>query len=97
MVKLEATFETNVPVPVVTIETPEEMPSLAPGESIQIDATVTNHGMIAAEDVELLVPETTRYYTYHPATAKLGTLPAKSSITVPVTVERILIPQAVHR
>ena len=86
-IRLESTFETNVPVPVVTIDVPKEMPDLAPGESTQIDVTVTNHGLIAALDVELDIPQHIDF-AFEALVTKIGTLPARSAVTIPVTVER---------
>ena len=53
------TFETNVPVPVVTVEMPSSLngEDLALGESIMFDVLITNHGLITAEDVELVLGE----------------------------------------
>ena len=53
------TFETNVPVPVVTVEMPSSLDGedLAVGESIMFDVLITNHGLITAEDVELILGE----------------------------------------
>lgn len=53
------TFETNVPVPVVTLDFPSHIDgdNMSIGESILVDAVFTNHGLITAEDVELLLPE----------------------------------------
>ena len=52
-------FETNVPVPVVTLDFPSHIngDDMAVGESILVDAVFTNHGLITAEDVELILPE----------------------------------------
>jgi hypothetical protein len=52
-VHLEAVFETHVPVPLVKITGPSRLPDLAPGETGQIEATLTNYGLVAAEDVEV--------------------------------------------
>lgn len=51
-------FETNVPVPIVTLSMPNSIPAkdLQVGESVLFDAVLTNKGLITAEDVELLLP-----------------------------------------
>jgi len=92
-VRLETTFEANVPVPVVTMEVPPQLPDLAPGEQTQIDVTLINHGLLAAEDVRLRLPEGAGY-EFNAVSTSLGTLPAKSTITVPVTVRRSSPPGA---
>jgi hypothetical protein len=86
-VHLESTFETNVPVPLVKLKAPSTLPNLAPGEQTQIDLTLTNYGLIEAEDVQLRLPQIPDY-TFTPLTDKLAVLPAKSSITIPVKMQR---------
>ena len=54
---LSTEFQTNVPAPVVTITGPTEIPELAWGESQLMTFTVTNHGLIAANDFTLNLPE----------------------------------------
>ncbi len=46
---LEATFEANVPWPVVTVDQPLIVPLVFPGEVTQMEITLTNHGLIAAQ------------------------------------------------
>jgi hypothetical protein len=84
-VRLETTFETNVPAPVVTLDLPDQMPILQPGESAQLEAIITNHGLIAAEGVAFTIPEYADY-VITPLMSELGVLPAKSSIRVPLTI-----------
>lgn len=52
-------YETNVPIPVVIINGPDKIDgdSMGEGESILLNFTVTNKGLIQAEDVEFYVPE----------------------------------------
>jgi hypothetical protein len=84
-IQLRSTFHTGVPAPVVALDGPQVIPDLSPGESTQIDLTVTNHGLIAANDVGLDVPDDP-YYDVVPLVTELGTLPAQSSVTIPVIV-----------
>jgi len=86
-ITLESTFEVDVPIPVVTIEAPAKLPDLAPGESAQIDVNFVNHGLIAAQDLKLNLP-THPEFTFVALSESLGVLPAKSAISVPVTVTR---------
>ncbi|MDB5329637.1 MAG: hypothetical protein JWP03_788, partial [Phycisphaerales bacterium] len=87
-VKLETTFKTEVPAPVVTLSGPDQIPTLAPGQSAQMDIVVTNHGLIAAQGVSITLP-TDPEYTFTAPTTVLGTVPAMSSVTVPVMVSRL--------
>ncbi|NLH17572.1 MAG: hypothetical protein GX455_13435, partial [Phycisphaerae bacterium] len=84
---LETTFETHVPVPVVTIE-PAVFDLNKVGEgSMQVDYTITNHGLIAAEDAWFSFGDNSRY-TFTPLVDEIGAVPAQSSIVVPVLVQR---------
>ena len=51
-------YETNVPVPVVELNVPQrtEATNLSVGESLIFYATLTNKGLITAEDVQLELP-----------------------------------------
>ena len=51
-------FETNVPIPVVLLSIPDYIPvnDLNVGESLIFNATLTNKGLITAEDVQLQLP-----------------------------------------
>ncbi|SEI40249.1 hypothetical protein SAMN05216327_101266 [Dyadobacter sp. SG02] len=85
-VTLESKFETNVPVPIVTIEVPRQMPALPEGGTFQFYATVTNHGLIKAEEVRLVFPEDPEFEfitNYTP-----GDLLPQQSIQVPVVMRR---------
>lgn len=96
---LETTFETNVPVPVVTVErlnadgsTSSPFIDLEPlnfiGASMQVDFRISNHGLIAANDVALNFG-THPFYEITPLIPNAGILPPMSSITIPVTIRRV--------
>jgi autotransporter-associated beta strand protein len=89
-ITIEAVFETNVPAPVLTVDPPliDVGPLVEVGQKMQIDMNIWNHGLIAANDVHLLFPADP-YFRYTPLVDNLGTMPAKSSLTIPVTIERI--------
>jgi len=92
-VVIEAIFETNVPAPVVTIEpTILDLAGLdAVGQSRTVNLTVRNHGWIAAQGAHFSIGDHP-WYTITPLLADLGTLPARSSLVVPVTMTRIALP-----
>ena len=83
---LETTFETVVPFPVVTATRPLMMPIVFPGEITQASITLTNHGLIAAKNVNIQAQSTTSYLI-KPLVSEIGEIPARGSITVPVTVQ----------
>ena len=82
------TYETNVPVPVVVTELPEYIPvdSMAPGESRLFYATLTNKGLIAAEGVQLIFPET-EYLTFEPLVEFPIKLLPQQAVVVPFKVK----------
>jgi len=90
-ITLETVFETTVPTPVVTVE--PNMIDLAQvqGAEAQYDLKVTNHGLIAARDVKLHF-EDHPLWTITPLIREIGTLPAKSTLTIPVKVRRTVLP-----
>ena len=57
-IKTNVKFETQVPVPVVELTVPERINTedLREGESLIFNAILTNKGLIAAKDVQLLLP-----------------------------------------
>ncbi len=89
-VTLEATFETHVPAPVMTLEPLNlklaELNYDATGKAV-VDYTVSNHGLIALFDCTFSIGSPDGY-TCMPLITDLGVLPGNSSITVPVEVVR---------
>ncbi len=83
---LESVFETEVPVPNVVIEEPQVMVVVAEGKISQFEMKLTNHGLIAAEDVAVDAPYHPTYLIT-PLVQNVGRIPAKSSVTIPVTVQ----------
>ena len=85
---IETIFETVVPLPVITVEPAFiDLADLSEPES-QIEVRITNHGLIAADNVELELP-TGGPVIFQTIASKIGRLPAKSSVTVPI---KILFP-----
>ena len=89
-ISVESVFETDVPVPTLVIDPPlidlEDLTII--GQVTQIDMTLTNQGLIAANDVKLDFGDHP-FYKIEPLLNDIGTLGAKSSITVPVKITRI--------
>lgn len=89
-ISVETTFETNVPAPVVTV-TPsildlEDLTVL--GQTKVINFTFENHGLINADHANLGFGQHP-FYEITPLIENFGTIPAKSSITVPVIVRKV--------
>ncbi|HOB97203.1 MAG TPA: CARDB domain-containing protein [Verrucomicrobiota bacterium] len=87
-ITIEAVFETEVPVPVITIEPPLIDLAEVAGDFAQIDLKITNHGLIAAEAMRFDF-DTHPRWEIKPLVEDLGTLPARSSLTVPVRIRRL--------
>ncbi|MGJ5641376.1 T9SS type A sorting domain-containing protein [Formosa sp. S-31] len=85
-ITLTTEFETNVPKPVIVMQIDNPDLDLAPGESRMTYITITNHGLIAANNVSLNVGEI-EDYTLKPLITSLDVLNAKSSIIIPVLVK----------
>jgi hypothetical protein len=85
---VESTFETQVPVPVVTIQPASVDLAQYPANEFQIEFTIANHGLIAADHVRLDIPSTARL-EFTPLITEVGRLAANSSLTVPVLVRRL--------
>ncbi|MCE5324772.1 right-handed parallel beta-helix repeat-containing protein [bacterium] len=84
-ITVEAIFETNVPAPVVTIEPANiDLSEMVDGR-MQVDLTITNHGLIAAEEFELEFGDNPKYQ-FTPLTDKIGTLAAQTTVVVPLTI-----------
>ncbi len=82
---LESVFETEVPVPNVIIEEPHIMPLVFEGETNQFELKIRNVGLIAAENVTINVPYDATY-VIQPLVTNIGTLPAMSSLSIPVLI-----------
>jgi subtilase family serine protease len=85
---LEAIFETNVPYPVVDI-TPRviDLDDYADGQPHQINFTLTNRGLIRAQQVELAVGESSDWLITA-INGDVGQLSPGQSVTVPAIIQR---------
>lgn len=79
---LESTFETEVPMPVVTVDQPLVVPLVLPGQTTQFNLTYRNHGLIDALDVQINVPKDPDFEII-PLVDHIDRLPAMSEVTVP--------------
>jgi hypothetical protein len=85
-INLEANFETNVPMPVVTMQMPKVLPQLSGSDTYAFNITLTNHGLITAQEVKISLPVDQEYEfvtNYQPMD-----LLAQQSIQVPVIMRR---------
>lgn len=85
-------YETNVPVPVVELSVPQriEAKSLSAGESLIFYATLTNKGLITAEDVQFIAPDGFTNLLFEPlAYNDPFNLAPQQSVLIPVKVTHI--------
>lgn len=84
---IETLFETFVPAPVITIE-----PALIDlagftGTRTQINLTIKNHGLVAAQDFMVNFPDHPDF-SFMPLVTDIGTLRAQATLVVPLLIER---------
>jgi len=89
--QVDSTFETQVPIPVVTVDPPSIDLSSYQGTEFQFQITVANHGLIAADSVKINLPSA-EHLQLTPLITDLGKLPANSSLTIPILAKRLLPP-----
>jgi ELWxxDGT repeat protein len=89
-ISIESVFETDVPVPTIVIDPPliDLADLTVVGQVKQIEMTMTNHGLIAANSTKLNFGSHP-FYKIETIVDEIGTISAKSSITVPVRITRI--------
>ena len=84
---LVVVFETNVPVPVITIEH-TGAGELEPGETGNFSLIITNHGLITTHDVEISFDDNDEY-VFTPLYDYADSLPALTTIIVPCQYTRV--------
>lgn len=84
-INLEATFQTQVPAPVVLLEPLSiNLPDLQVGEEFTGELTLTNYGLIQADSVVFKPPQRSdEYYKYEFLADIPKTLAAKQRIVIP--------------
>lgn len=90
-IKTNVKFETQVPVPVVELTVPDRIytENLRKGESLIFNTTLTNKGLIAAKDVQLLLPENVTSWRFEPiGPGKANELAPGQSIEIPIRVTK---------
>ncbi|MCQ8182619.1 right-handed parallel beta-helix repeat-containing protein [Methylomonas sp. SURF-1] len=83
-ITLNATYETDVPAPVVVMEPASiNIPDMNPGEVHYGELTLTNYGLIRAEELNFQVPSGDNGFRIELMGALPTTLEAKERVTVP--------------
>lgn len=87
-IRIETVFETNLPIPVVTVEPNVVNLDDLTQDVTQIDFTLANHGLLAAENTRFTFRAPSGW-TIQPLVEDIGILPAKSAVTIPVIFTRL--------
>lgn len=88
----EVKYETSVPVPTVILSAPSSITAdnLSEGESLIFYATLTNKGLITAQDVQLILPTGFKTLTFEALShATPFALAPQQSVQIPVKVTRV--------
>lgn len=95
---LTATYQTQVPAPVVVMEPLSvNLPDLQVGESFTGELTISNYGLVRADDLSFNPPESDEFYQYEWLGEVPESLAAKTRISVPYRITaRALHPQSVQ-
>jgi len=86
------TYETNVPMPVVKIDMPKSIDgdNMAVGDATMIDMTLTNVGLINAEDVTVVLPTNLSEWQFEALDfTESFVLAPHQMVTVPVRIKRM--------
>lgn len=84
-------YEVNLPIPNVVTTVPDRIPAdeLAVGESLIFYATLTNKGLMTAQQTQFIMPEGFTNLQFEPLVTGEFDIPAGESIIIPVRVTRI--------
>lgn len=99
-IKTDVKYETSVPVPVVVLSIPSSISAgdLKSGESLIFYATLTNKGLITAEDVQLVMPSDFKTLTFEALShADPFSLAPQQSVQVPVKVTKVAASASARR
>ncbi|CAF3780796.1 unnamed protein product [Rotaria sp. Silwood1] len=89
-ITLEAIYETYVPIPTITISPMTiDLDYIENSNVEQLEFVVTNHGLIRADDIELILPTNHPFIRFHLLQNPIGNIAANSSIVVAFQIKRI--------
>ncbi|GAA5787481.1 Ig-like domain-containing protein [Chitiniphilus shinanonensis] len=81
---LTTTFETDVPAAVIVLQPASvNLPPMGVGDVYHGELSLTNHGLVRADDVQLQLPGSDGYFKYEFLADIPDTLDAKQRVTIP--------------
>ncbi|MDR1529855.1 MAG: hypothetical protein LBS40_05600 [Burkholderiales bacterium] len=90
---IEATYQTQVPAPVVLLQpTAINLPDMQVGEELTGELTLSNYGLVRADNVVFTPPKSDEYFDYEFLAEVPQQLEAKARITIPyrITMKKLL-------
>lgn len=89
-ITLTAVFETNVPAAVVVLQpTSVNLPTLKAGDVFYGEFTLTNYGLVRADNIKPQLPKSDQYLRYEFLTEIPSSLDAKARITIPYRIVQL--------
>ena len=85
--ELNVEFETHVPKPVVIMEIDRDLTLLDDCETGEFNMIITNHGLVAAMDFSIIVPQSD-YFVFTPLISHIDSFPAQTTYIIPVIYQR---------
>jgi large repetitive protein len=83
-ITLSATFETNVPAAVVVADPASTLiPDMQVGDVFYGEITLTNHGLIRADNLEFTMPPNDQYFKFEAMRGIPDSLEAKARVSIP--------------
>ena len=90
---LEATYRTQVPAPVVLFEPLSvNLSAMSPGETLTGELTLSNYGLVRADDLRFSLPQSDERFKYEFFGALPTRLPAKSRVAIPYRITALKPP-----
>ena len=86
-ITLNATFETDVPAPVVVLQpTSINLPEMSAGEVFQGELVLTNYGLLRADDLQTVFPKSDDFFKFEFLAQPPTSLEAKQRVRLPYRV-----------
>ena len=83
-ITLEATYQTQVPAPVVLMEPMSiNLPDMQVGEELTGELTLSNYGLVRADELDFVLPKSDAYYRYEFFGDMPRELASKSRVVIP--------------
>lgn len=85
-------YESNVPMPVVIMDLPEKIDgdNMALGETVVVNCTLTNKGLITAQNVNLILPEDSQEWHFEALShTEPFEIASQQTVVIPIAITRL--------